>query len=164
MSDTLGVSTGQDDGDGSEERFAEFYRSEYPRSVRLAFSLIGSIESAEDVVQEMFSRLGTRFLDLDNPGAYLRIGIIHGCQDAWQKRKLAVEHAPQSGVHVQAASSAELFDVLLKLPYRQRAVLVLRYWADWTEADIADVLGCRPGAVKSLASRGLARLRREITP
>lgn len=91
MSDTLGVSTGQDDGDGSEERFAEFYRSEYPGSVRLAFSLIGSIESAEDVVQEMFSRLGTRFLDLDNPGAYLRIGIIHGCQDVWQKRKLAVE-------------------------------------------------------------------------
>lgn len=164
MSDILGVFAGPDDRDESGDRFAEFYRSEYPRSVRLAYSLLGSIESAEDVVQEMFSHLSTRFSVLDNPGAYLRIGIIHGYQDAWRKRKIVLDHAPRSSVHVQASSSAELFDVLLKLPYRQRAVLVLRYWADWTEADIADALGCRPGAVKSLASRGLARLRREITP
>ena len=160
----MGVSAGPEDRDEATERFAEFYRSEYPRSVRLAYSLLGSIESAEDVVQEMFSRLSTRFSDLDNPGAYLRIGIVHGCRDAWGKRRQTVEHVPRPAPHVEPPSSAELFDVLLKLPYRQRAVLVLRYWADWTEIDIAEALGCRPGAVKSLASRGLVSLRKEIAP
>jgi RNA polymerase sigma factor (sigma-70 family) len=55
-------------------------------------------------------------------------------------------------------------DVLFRLPYRQRAVLVLRYWGDWSEAEIADALGCRAGTVKTLASRGIARLRKEIAP
>jgi len=55
-------------------------------------------------------------------------------------------------------------DVLLHLPYRQRAVLVLRYWGDWSEVEIAEALGCRSGTVKTLASRGLARLRKEIAP
>ena len=60
--------------------------------------------------------------------------------------------------------ASEMGDVLFGLPYRQRAVLVLRYWGDWSEVEIADALGCRPGTVKTLASRGLARLRREIAP
>jgi RNA polymerase sigma factor (sigma-70 family) len=55
-----------------------------------------------------------------------------------------------------------MVDAMLHLPYRQRAVLVLRYWGDWSEAEIASALKCRPGTVKALASRGLARLRREI--
>jgi RNA polymerase sigma factor (sigma-70 family) len=144
--------------------FAAFYRSEYPASVRLAYTLVGSIEGAEDVVQELFSRLHARFHELDNPGAYLRVGIIHQCQDLWTQRRRAsaARHEPAPTWHTDTQGSAELFDVLQRLPYRQRAVLVLRYWADWSEADIARALGCRPGAVKSLASRGLGRLRKEI--
>ena len=58
----------------------------------------------------------------------------------------------------------ELADAIARLPFRQRAVIVLRYYADLTEAEIADALGCRPGTVKSLASRALATLSKEITP
>ena len=56
----------------------------------------------------------------------------------------------------------ELDAVVAELPYRQRAVLVLRYWLDLSEADIARSLGCRAGTVKSLHSRALARLRKEL--
>jgi RNA polymerase sigma factor (sigma-70 family) len=54
-------------------------------------------------------------------------------------------------------------DVLLRLPYRERAVLVMRYWAGWSEKEIAAALKCRPGTVKSLASRGLAHLKKEVS-
>jgi RNA polymerase sigma factor (sigma-70 family) len=58
----------------------------------------------------------------------------------------------------------ELADAIARLPFRQRVVIVLRYYADLTEADIAHALGCRPGTVKSLASRALATLSKEIAP
>ena len=58
----------------------------------------------------------------------------------------------------------ELADAIARLPFRQRAVIVLRYYADLTETDIAHALDCRPGTVKSLASRALAALSKEITP
>ena len=58
----------------------------------------------------------------------------------------------------------ELADAIARLPFRQRAVIVLRYYADLTETDIAHALECRPGTVKSLASRALAALSKEITP
>jgi len=84
---------------------------------------------------------------------------------------VAAERAPQ---HAQASSCksrpgparsaghTELFDLVGTLPYRQCVVVVARYWLDWSEAEIATALGCRPGTVKSLASRGLARLREEM--
>lgn len=58
----------------------------------------------------------------------------------------------------------ELADVVAALPFRQRAVIVLRYWCDLSEAEIAAALECRPGTVKSLSSRALARLNKEISP
>lgn len=57
---------------------------------------------------------------------------------------------------------AELFDVVGALPYRQRVVIVARYWLGWSELEIAQALDCRPGTVKSLASRALAQLRQEV--
>lgn len=61
------------------------------------------------------------------------------------------------------ATRDRLWAALLRLPYRQRAVLVLRFYLDLSEADIADRLGCRPGTVKSTAARGLAALRADLS-
>lgn len=55
-----------------------------------------------------------------------------------------------------------MLSTVQKLPYRQRTVIVLRYWMDFSEAEIAEVLECRPGTVKSLASRALSKIRKEI--
>jgi RNA polymerase sigma factor (sigma-70 family) len=60
--------------------------------------------------------------------------------------------------------SGDLADVVARLPYRQRVVIVGRYWGAWSEAEIAETLGCRPGTVKALAARALTRLRKEIRP
>lgn len=160
--DSQGVSISDEGRAVSDDEFAEFYRSQYPGAVRLAYSLVGSLEGAEDVVQEMFARMNERISSVNSPATYLRVGIVHECQRVWYHRRKTAESRLPAREPIEPSTSAEMFDALLTLPYRQRAVLVLRYWADWSEAEIAEALDCRPGAVKSLASRGLSRLRQEI--
>lgn len=142
--------------------FSDFYRLEYPGMVRLATSLTGDIDRAEDVVQDAFARMASRFPSLDRPGGYLRTAVVNLCKD--QHRRGVLEH--REALHPASGSlslqATEMIDVLMRLPFKQRAVLVLRYWGDWTEVEIAQAVGCRPGSVKSHASRGLATLRREI--
>jgi RNA polymerase sigma factor (sigma-70 family) len=147
------------------EVFSPFYRGEYVSAIRLARALGVSMAATEDVVQEAFVRVHDRFSALDNPGGYLRTVIVNLCRD-WHRRQ-GRERRHLSAVRDRPPVSLgahELLDVLARLPYRWRAVLVLRYWADWTELEIAAALGCRPGTVKTLAARGLARLRKELSP
>jgi RNA polymerase sigma factor (sigma-70 family) len=144
--------------------FTPLYRSEYRAAVRLAMALGVSRPAAEDVVQEAFVRVHEHLSELDNPGGYLRTIVVNLCRD-WHRRqgrerRHALGLTDQSPVSLGAR---ELLDVLGRLPYRWRAVLVLRYWADWTEVEIATALGCRPGTVKTLAARGLRRLRKELS-
>ena len=148
---------------GGPDTFAAFYVAEYPGMVRLAHLLTGSSQDAEDAVQEAFCRLQSRMADLEHPGGYLRTTVVHLCHD--HGRRLTNERRMRQAVPIPSPLSigaSEVMDVLSGLPYRQRATLVMRYWADWSEQEIADALGCRPGTVKTLASRGLARLRKEL--
>jgi len=143
--------------------FVAFYRAEYPGMVRLAHAVTGSDEDAEDIVQDAFARLQTRLATIDNPGGYLRTTVVHLCRD--RERRLGRERSVRRLMPLPKSLSlgaSEVFDVLFSLPYRQRAVLVMRYWGDWSEAEIAEAIGCRPGTVKTLASRGLVRLKREM--
>jgi RNA polymerase sigma-70 factor (sigma-E family) len=146
-------------------RFADFYRAQYPGVVRLAHALTGSPETAEDVVQDAFSRLLGRIDELESPGGYLRTTVVNLCRDRQRRLRRDRRSGSLSRAPVPLSLGAsEMIDVLLALPYRQRAVLVLRYWGDFSESDIAEALGCRPGTVKTLASRALARLKKEIDP
>ncbi|HEX3794337.1 MAG TPA: sigma-70 family RNA polymerase sigma factor [Acidimicrobiales bacterium] len=143
--------------------FVEFYQSEYVWAVRLVWGLQGSSSSSEDFVQEAFLRVYRRFEDLEIPRGFLRVTLVNLWRDAQRKgfcerRKLQLVGTPDS----ISNETRELLDVLEQLPYRQRATLVLRYWADFTEADIAEALQCRPGTVKALASRGLHQLRKAL--
>jgi RNA polymerase sigma factor (sigma-70 family) len=145
------------------EPFATFYRVEYPGMVRLAHALTGSVEDAEDAVQEAFVRLNGRMGSVENPVGYLRTTVVHLCRD--RERRLKRERRMRQGLPMTGSLSleaSEVFDVMFSLPYRQRAVLVMRYWGGWSEAQIAETLGCRPGTVKTLASRGLERLKKEM--
>lgn len=151
--------------DSADDVFIDFYRARYPRAVQLAGSLVGPSDLAEDVVQDVFAALHRQFGQVRNPASYLRMGIVNRSRNVWRgrdyERRRLLGLRP---VHVPATSSSEMFDVLMKLPSRQRTVLVLRYWNDWSDAEIAEALRCRPGAVKQLAHRGLVRLRKEILP
>jgi RNA polymerase sigma factor (sigma-70 family) len=145
--------------------FVDFYRAEYPATVRLAHALTGRAEAAEDVAQDAFARIFGRMEGLDNPGGYLRTTVVNLCHDRQRRgrRERRIDTQARSEPSL-SLGAFEWMDVLVRLPYRQRAVLVLRYWGDGSEAEIARALGCRPGSVKTLASRGIARLRKEIAP
>jgi RNA polymerase sigma-70 factor (sigma-E family) len=162
MDRTLGQAS---DRRGEESApFIVFYTMEYPGMVRLAHALTGSAEAAEDIVQDAFARILGRTESLGNPGGYLRTTVVNLCRDRERRRRREPGWDTPWAAGSLSLGASEVVDVLLRLPYRQRAVLVLRYWGDWSEAEIAAALGCRSGTVKTLASRGLARLRKEIAP
>ena len=139
------------------------YQARYADMVRLAFLLTGSSAEAEEIVQEAFVRIRGRIERVDNPSAYLRTTVVNGCRN--RHRRVQVERRYASaGESASYDRVDELGDALAALPLRQRTVIVLRYYAGMSEADIAATLGCRPGTVKSLCHRGLAELRRVIAP
>ena len=135
------------------------YRARYLPMVRLAFLLTGSNELAEEIVQDAFIRLRDR-AGVAELSSYLRATVVNACRDH-HRRTGAQTRALVRLAPVESAVDAvdELHDALARLPERQRAVIVLRYYEGLSEAEIAGLLGCRPGTVKSLAHRGLATLR-----
>lgn len=164
------IAIGVHDGQANTSRsgylsdFETFYEDEYPGTVRLAFLLTRSNEAAEDLTQEAFASIYHRHGTLESPGGYLRVTVVNLC-NRWHRTNSRRERRLRLVHNVDRHGRPEpdyLRDVLESLPFRQRAVLVLRYWSGLSEAEIADVLGCRPGTVKSLASRGLTQLRKEV--
>ncbi len=143
----------------------DLYRSSYAPMVRLAYLLTGSSALAEEVVQDAFIRIRGRLGSVETPVAYLRAAVVNGSRNHHRhievERRLAPLAAAPEAVEDQID---ELGDALAGLPERQRAVLVLRYYQGLSEVEIASLLGCRPGTVKSLAYRGLAGLRKVINP
>jgi len=136
------------------ERFADFYRLEYDRAIRMAWLLTGSQAAAEDVVQDAMSGVYRSFERLQSPGAYLRRAVVNRARsrsrDERRQQERATRLAPERGAE---AADAALLGLIGQLPYRQRVVIVARYWGGWSEVEIARMLGCRRGTVKSLASR-----------
>jgi RNA polymerase sigma-70 factor (sigma-E family) len=130
---------------------------------------------AEDLVQECLLKVARRWQRIrrmDHPRAYARRILVNLAVDGARGRaRRRSELEPQAGPSLIAVdplsaldTRAELLQALGELTARQRAVLVLRYFNDLTEAQVAEVLGCSPGTVKSSASRGLARLREALQP
>jgi RNA polymerase sigma-70 factor (sigma-E family) len=155
---------------GTGPTLADLYYAHRLSLVRLAILLVDDLASAEDVVQDSFTGLWRRYGDdlvgLDNPLGYLRTAVVNNGRSVLRRRKTARGYTPP---HVPDAASAEsvamlseehreVLDAVQKLPPRQREVLILRYWSDLSEADIAEALGISRGTVKSTASRGMDAL------
>lgn len=144
--------------------FVAFYEREFIHAARFAWFLVRSSAVAEDLAQEAFVSLYRAFEQVESPLGFVHRAIVNLAR-AWQRDERrhmlkAVRLSQSSGPLTPA--DAELFDVVGALPYRQRVVIVTRYWLGWSEAEIAQALDCRPGTVKSLASRALTQLRQEI--
>ncbi|MFL6206895.1 MAG: sigma-70 family RNA polymerase sigma factor [Acidimicrobiales bacterium] len=145
--------------------FTGFYRDAYPAAVRLAWLLTHDHAAAEDVVQDAFVRLRPRLAGIEQPTAYLRAAIVNGCRDRARSAGRADAGWRRMRVITQVSSidkPDELLDAVAHLPYKQRAVVVLRYWADLREAEIAEIVGVRPATVRSITARALQRLRKEL--
>lgn len=154
--------------------FEEFTTSRLPALLRFAAVLTGERGLAEDVVQEVLLRTHQRWHKigaLDVPEQYVRRMIVNEYL-SWRRRWSRVIPKAELPVelslvpdHAAAHSEREALRTELdKLPRRQRAVLVLRYYAGLPDAQIAEVLGCSAGTVRGYASRGLAALRIEMRP
>ncbi len=147
--------------------FDEFYRAHYPAAVRLAWLLTRSSSGSEDLVQEAFVEVFRRFDGLTEPQAYLQRTLANRCR-SWLRREIVrrrerpSDHLPVE-IDGPSVPDIQLLGAVHGLSYRQRFVVVARYWADWSEQEIAAALGCRPGTVKSLSARALAQLQEEMS-
>ena len=142
--------------------FEDLYAAEYRPMVRLAFVLVGGEGPCEEVVQDAFARVYERWASLEKPGAYLRTCVVNGCRDVLRRRRLARWRQAYPATAWTELGADHLGDALDRLPPKRRAAIVLRYYADLPEAEIAAALGVRPGTVKSLVHRGMAQLREVI--
>jgi RNA polymerase sigma factor (sigma-70 family) len=143
--------------------FDAVYEAEHDGMARLACLLTGSTLVAEDVVHDAFVQLHQRWSTVEKPGAYLRTAVVNGCRG--YHRRLRRERASYADL-VSTATLPEtpmVLDVLGRLPYRQRAALVLRFYEDWPDDQIAELLGCRPATVRSHIHRGLDAMRKVLT-
>jgi len=155
--------------------FDHFVAAHVDDLLRTAYLIVWDAGEAEDIVQECLLKVARRWprvRRMEHPRAYARRILVNlaldGARGRAQRRGELEPEMPASLFAVDPMSAletrAELLQALGQLHERQRAVLVLRYFNDLTEAQVADVLGCSPGTVKSSASRGLARLREAMQP
>lgn len=152
----------------------ELYDQHWPGLVRLALLLLGDRPSAEDVVQDAFTELYRRWSRLRDPAralTYLRSAVLNRSRSVLRRRKVALRHGrspvepPVWSAEHAAVLSEDRREVLLaltKLPTRRREVLVLRFYLELTDAQIAETLGISQNTVRSTASRGLATLGRML--
>lgn len=147
------------------------YAALWPRLVRTAYAVAGDVGVAEDAVQTAFAkayRSWRRISRLDAPEAYLRRMVVNEVLSDRRRARTRHEVSRPEPPDRPAVESDDLFTrdevwrAIAALPPRQRAVLVLRYYEDLSEQQIADALGCRPGTVKSQASAALASLRSRL--
>ncbi|MEM9891325.1 MAG: sigma-70 family RNA polymerase sigma factor [Actinomycetota bacterium] len=145
-----------------EGLFDEFYRDEHDRQVRRAFLLLGDLAQAHDVVADAFLAVYKRWDVVDAPGPYLSRSVVNGCRDAARRRQRepATNQLDTSAAIYDRADY--LADLLIQLPFKQRAAIVLRFYGGCTESEIAAYLRCRPGTVGSHIHRGLRQLRRQL--
>lgn len=146
------------------------YAAQWGGMVRLASLLLGSTSAAEEVVQEAFVSMYRRWSRLKDPQAaagYLRTSVVNGCRSWHRHQAVELKHrqpsAPEPAGPAETVEQHEqdavVMAALRSLPPRQQEVLVLRYYADASEAEIAELCGISRGAVKSHAHRGMASLR-----
>jgi len=160
-----------------EESFAAFVRARGAHHLRVAALLTGSAAEAEDLVQSSLVRLYQAWPRLDlaasTPDAYLRTIIVNTRRSWWRARWRQEsptdampdrpDPAPGGGDPAETQALGSLVRAALsRLPRQQRAVLVLRYLEDLPEAEVAALLGCSVGSVKTHAYRGLRALRRSL--
>ena len=156
------VEHGEPDAPG----FAEFVAARSRSLLRTAYLLTGDHQRAEDLVQSTLTKVYLRWervSQMDQPAAYARRILVNQASSRrwWRASReltLTVPDLPTDGYDDRVATSRTVWNAVLALPPRQRAVIVLRYYEDLSELDIAEILGMAPGTVKSTAHAANRRL------
>lgn len=141
----------------------ELYRERHQPMVRLAYLLTGDRAVAEELVQDAFIAVHRSWDRVTSPGGYLRVAVVNACRSWGRRQVMERERRPAAADHAMLVAD-EMWDALLTLPERQRAAIVLRFYEDLPDREIAEILGCREATVRTAVFRGLAALRKEVTP
>jgi RNA polymerase sigma-70 factor (sigma-E family) len=152
------------------EDFAEFVRQALPGLLRYGHMLTGNPHDAADLVQSVLERLGARWQTVarksGDPVAYTRKAMVNAHVSRWRRRRKESLLAEVPDIPAEPRGdpfdNEPLWEALRGLPPRQRAVLVLRYYEEMSEAEIAAVLGVNRGTVKSQTSKAMAALRSRL--
>jgi RNA polymerase sigma-70 factor (ECF subfamily) len=155
--------------DGSQWHLQEVFDASYRRLVVQLYAVVGNAGEAEDLVQDAFVRAsarGARFLEVDNPEAWLRRTAINLHRNRWRKLRNFAKIRPQLETAPRDLAGLDehviVIDALRRLPEHQREVLALHYLADLPVAEIATSLGVPEGTVKSRLMRGREALAAEL--
>jgi RNA polymerase sigma factor (sigma-70 family) len=146
--------------------FVAVYERSYAGLVRLAYLLTSDAEAARDIVQDCFVNAHQRWDTIDRPDAYLRRSVANGASKTRRDRAHRADRVTRLTQEIR--SDAELpgpeylIDLIQSLPYKQRAVVVLRFYLDLHIDEIADSLGMRTGSVGPTLHRALKHLRKEL--
>jgi RNA polymerase sigma factor (sigma-70 family) len=145
--------------------FEEVYARSYRRLTRIAHLMTGGNGVAEEVVQDAFVALYRRFDQVADPDGYLYRSVVNGAKARYRRRQVAerLSRVRQVSPDVAPPDIDETWQALERLSARRRAAVALRYYADLSVDEIADLLDCRPATVRSLLHRGLADLKELIT-
>ena len=159
------------EGSLEHSSLGDLYVRHAPEGIRLAFLLTADRTLAEDLVQEGFARLVGRLRHLRDPnafGGYLRRTIVNQATSHFRRRKVEraylerIAGGPATRTHTNEELDETMHEALLRLPERQRAALVLRFYEDLSDVQTAEILRCSAGTVRSLVSRGMKTLRSEL--
>jgi RNA polymerase sigma-70 factor (sigma-E family) len=159
------------EGADRDQRVGDLFDRHYPGLCRLAYLIVGDRVQAEEVVMDAFTRTFAswgRIRDLDHSEAYLRRAVVNLSRTRARRRSTeersnaAVARRPVPPAGAEPERDFVVWEAVSGLPDRQRAAVVLRYYEDLPEAEIADVLGCTVGTVKSQLSKARAALARAL--
>jgi RNA polymerase sigma-70 factor (sigma-E family) len=157
--------------DSTAEQFTYWSKDQAPALHRFAYLLCGDWHEAEDLVQEALARAALhwkRIESLEHPEAYVRTILVNQCRSMWRRpwSRHRPAEIPDRGIpdgSDDLAARSDLMDALRRLPTRQRATVVLRYYEDLSEAETAKVLGCSVGTVKSQTNKAIKTLQQTMT-
>jgi RNA polymerase sigma-70 factor (sigma-E family) len=149
--------------------FAEYVALRMPSLLRFGYALTGNPHDASDLVQDALERVGVRWASIGrggaSPDAYVRRVMVNARTSRWRRRRAEtlVSEVPETGVRTRDRFDDEpLWQALRELPTRQRTVIVLRYYENLSEAEIAATMGISAGTVKSQAARAMTALRHRL--
>jgi RNA polymerase sigma-70 factor (sigma-E family) len=147
-----------------EAGFEDLYRRTYGGLLALAVATVSNRSLAEDLVQDAYAQLWRQWASVTQPMAWLRRAVVSNCLASLrtQRRREAIIRRQAPAPPTTAPDEKAFLDLLTGLNERQRIAVILRYVHDLSEAEIASVLGCRPGTVKSTLHRAIRVLRARL--
>ena len=154
--------SGEARGADRDIAFAHFYEAEFPGQLRSATLILGSQAAAHDAVQDAFTQVLQTWSRIEKPGPYLQTCVVNRCRDLMRRQRVAARKLHQLVPDEIPEIDVPLYDALASLPFNHRAAVVLRFYLQLTEAEIADHLGCANGSVGPWIRRGLDRLALEL--